>query len=140
MKVDTQEIRDIGRSVKLSVVEQALGLDCLVPAPGDAEITVGIASDVPSEVLARAVPGCLLVTALSNLNVIAVAAYTGMAGIVITSGYRPSEEVMTRARQEGIALYAAAVDTFDVVGKLSRLGILGSRVQPGGGGGGAVRK
>jgi predicted nucleic acid-binding protein len=124
----SEQICDIsGSGTKLSAVEQALALICLVAPREDAGIAIGLASDVLSEVLARAVKGCLLVTALSNLNAVAVAAYTGIAAIIITSGYRPSDEVVARARAEGIGLYATPAETFDVVGKLSRLGIQGRR-------------
>ena len=126
MKVETQQICDgRGTAVKLSSIERALSLACLAPAREDREITAGFASDVLSEVLGHAPQGCLLVTAQHNLNVIAVASYTDIAGIIVTSGYRPTEEVLARAREEGIALYSTPAQTFDVVGGLSRLGIQG---------------
>jgi hypothetical protein len=126
MKVEIQPVCDgTGNAVRLSLIESALSLVCLAPPREDRAIAAGFASDVLSEVLGRAPQGCLLVTAQHNLNVIAVAAYTDIAGIIVTSGYRPTDEVLARAREEGIALYTTQAQTFDVVGKLSRLGIQG---------------
>jgi hypothetical protein len=126
MKADNQQICDgTANAIRLSSIEKALSLICLATAREDREIAAGFASDVLSEVLGRAPQGCLLVTAQHNLNVIAVAAYTDIAGIIVTSGYRPTDEVLARARAEGIALYSTQAQTFDVVGKLSRLGIQG---------------
>lgn len=112
-------------TIKLSAIEKELSLDCLARPKMDREVRAGFASDVLSDVLARAPHGCVLVTALSNLNVIAVATYTDIAGIIVTSGYRPAEEVLTKAREEGIGLYATAAQTFEVVGRLCRLGLKG---------------
>jgi hypothetical protein len=115
-------------AVKLSAIEKALGLECLVPPREDWEIRSGFASDVLSEVLARAPRRCLLITVQNNLNAVAVAAYTDIAAILITSGRRPIEEVLLRAREEGIALYSTPAQTFDAIVDLSRLGIRGGRL------------
>jgi hypothetical protein len=117
------EVRE--SAVKLSRIEQALALACLVPPRQDAEVGTGLASDVLSQVLARASQGCILVTTQHNLNLIAVASHTEIAGVIITSGYRPGTEVLSRARAEGIGLYVTPLETFDVVGKLCLLGIRG---------------
>ena len=112
-------------TVTLGRIEKELALSCLAPPAADCEIRSGFASDVLSDVLARAPQGCVLVTALSNMNVIAVASYIGVAGVIMTSGYLPAEEVMTRASAEGIGLYATGATTFEVTGALSRLGVQG---------------
>jgi hypothetical protein len=126
MALESQQGRDAGGfAAKLSKIEEALSLVCQARPREDWEIATGFASDVLSEVLARAPQGCLLVTAQSSLNVIAVASYTEIAGIIVTSGYCPAEEVLLRAREEGIAVYTTPAQTFDVVGNLSRLGIQG---------------
>lgn len=114
-------------AVKLSLIEKDLALDCLVPPRQDFEVSRGLASDVLSQVLARASQGCLLVTTQHNLNLIAVASHTKIAGVVITSGYRPGSEVLARARAEKIGIYITPLETFDVVRKLSLLGIKGGR-------------
>jgi hypothetical protein len=114
-----------GNAIRLSRIAEELTLTCVAPPEDDLEVGTGFASDVLSEVLARAPQGCLLVTAQNNLNVIAVAAYTHLAGVIVTSGYQPGEEVLAKAREEGIGLYTTPAQTFDVVGRLARLGVQG---------------
>jgi hypothetical protein len=112
-------------SVSLSRVEQTLELSCLVHPAQDAEVGIGLACDVLSQVLVRASAGSILVTTQHNLNLIAVASHKKISGVIITSGYRPAAEVLARARAEGIGIYATRMETFDVVGKLCLLGIRG---------------
>jgi len=127
----SQELRTLAdvqaTAVKISRIEQALALVCLVHPKEDFKIGIGIASDVLSQILAQASRGCILVTTQSNLNLIAVASHIGIAAIIVTSGYRPGAEVLARAQSEGIGLYATPLETFDVVGSLSQLGIKGRR-------------
>lgn len=106
----------------------ALGLEEITPPQttnADVPITAGYASDLLSDVLAHAPHGGVLVTLQVHLNVIAVASHAGLQAVVFTSGRRPEQEVVQRAADERIALYAAAADTFEVVGRLYRLGVKG---------------
>jgi hypothetical protein len=115
----------------LSRIERELSLICLAPPAQDVEIDSGFASDILSEVLARASQGSLLVTSQSGLNVIAVASFAGIPGVIVTSGHEPAAEVVGKAREEGVGLYATSADTFDVVGTLARLGVAGRRPERG---------
>ena len=114
-------------ALKLSAIREALSLACLAPPPEDHAVEAGFASDVLSEVLSRAPRGCLLVTAQSSMNVVAVAAHARIAGVIITTGHTPAGEVVARAREEGVAIYATACETFEVVARLGLLGLNGSR-------------
>ena len=106
-------------------IEKELLLVCLAEPKQDREIDTGFVSDVLSEVLARAAHGSLLVTAQSGVNVVAVASFTDIPAVIVTSGHQPGEEVVSRAREEGIALYTTAAETFEVVAALARLGVAG---------------
>ena len=112
-------------AVKMSLIEQELALKCLVRSREDLEVSVGLASDVLSQILSHALRGCVLVTTQHSLNLIAVASHTKIAAIIITSGYRPGAEALARAQEEGIGLYTAPMETFDVAGSLYRMGITG---------------
>lgn len=114
-------------TVSLSRIEQTLELSCLVHPAQDAEVGIGLACDVLSQVLARASAGSILVTTQHSLNLIAVVSHKKIAGVIITAGYRPAAEVLARARTEGIGIYATRMETFDVAGKLCHLGIRGRR-------------
>lgn len=113
--------------VRISRVEHALALVCLVHPREDFEVSIGFVSDVLSQILAQALRGSILVTTQHSLNLIAVASHIGIAAIIITSGYRPGAEVLARAQSEGIGVYSTTLETFDVVGNLSQLGITGRR-------------
>jgi len=128
MSQKPQALADVRSNVmKLSGIARELALMCLVHPREDFEVSTGFASDTLSQILARATRGSILVTTQHSLNLVAVASHTGIAAIIVTSGYRPGAEVLARAQSEGIALYATPLETFDVVGSLSQLGIKGCR-------------
>ncbi len=97
----------------------------LETCPAEAEVSQGYASDLMSDVLARAPRGSLLATIQTHMNVVAVAAHARLAGIIFTGNRRPDADVVARAAQEGIALYCTAADTFEVAGRLYALGLRG---------------
>jgi hypothetical protein len=114
--------------MKLSGLVEALSLEEITPsnaANADADVVRGYASDLLSDVLAHAPAGGLLVTLQVHLNVIAVASHADLRAVVFASGRRPEDEVLQRAVEEGISLYVAADDTFQVVGRLYELGVKG---------------
>jgi hypothetical protein len=128
MSREQQALADVQlNTVRISRIEQELALTCLVHPRQDFAVSIGVASDVLSQVLARAQRGSVLVTTQHSPNLIAVAAHIGIAAVIITSGYRPGAEVLARAQSEGIGVYATLSESFDVVGNLSRLGIKGRR-------------
>lgn len=114
--------------MKLDDIVRELGLTELTPpAPDDgADIDRGYASDLLSDVLAHAPAGGLLVTLQVHLNVIAVASHAELAAVVFAAGRKPDDEVVQRATAEGLRLYSAPADTFDLVGRLYALGVKGS--------------
>jgi hypothetical protein len=114
--------------MKLSGLAEARSLEEITPPSGAnaaAEIVQGYASDLLSDVLAHAPAGGLLVTLQVHLNVIAVASHADLRAVVFASGRRPEDEILARAVEEGITLYVAAEDTFEVVGRLYELGVKG---------------
>jgi len=114
--------------MKLEQIVDELGLTELSPPAADTvdvDITRGYASDLLSDVLANAPSDGILVTLQVHLNVIAVAGHADLAAVVFAGGRRPDEDVVAKAAEEGIALYAVQSDTFEVVGRLHGLGIKG---------------
>ena len=114
--------------MKLADIIQSLGLEELTPQLADAsdtEVTHGYASDLLSDVLAHAPAGGLLVTLQVHLNVVAVASHADLCAVIFSSERRPEDEVIARAVEEGVSLFATDADTFDVVGRLYQLGVKG---------------
>lgn len=116
--------------MKLDDIARELGFVALTPdlseKKGDAEITHGYASDLLSDVLAHAPEGGLLVTLQVHLNVVAVASHAELAAVVFAGSRTPEDVVLAKAVDEGVALYSAPADTFEIVGRLYALGIKGT--------------
>jgi hypothetical protein len=114
--------------MRLQELVQALDLEELTPRVAgdtDADIAYGYASDLLSDVLAHAPAGGVLVTLQVHLNVIAVASHSGLRAVIFSSGRVPQDDIISRAVDEGLSLFVSPADTFDVVGRLYRLGVKG---------------
>jgi len=114
--------------VKLSELAEKLDLKDVAPAvrwDKEVDVSHGYASDLLSDVLARARRGALLVTIQVHMNVVAVATHAGLAAVVFASGMVPDEAVVKKAVEEDIRLYASDKSTFDIVGQLYAMGLRG---------------
>jgi hypothetical protein len=80
-------------------------------------------SDLLSDVLASAKPGMLWVTVQVHRNVVSVAATKDIAAVLFTCGRQPDASVIAEAEEEGIALLATPLTTYEVAGKLWEAGI-----------------
>jgi hypothetical protein len=85
--------------------------------------TGGYASDLLSCVMAGAKKGYLWITLQAHLNVVAIAALTEVAAVIITEGAQPDAASITRADQQGVTLLSTSQTTYKVNGKLWELGI-----------------
>jgi hypothetical protein len=114
--------------MKLSEIAKKLHLECLTPelkSETEADVTRGYASDLLSDVLANAPQGSVLVTVQVHMNVLAVCLNAGVAGVIFAHGRTPDEAVRKKAVAERLPLYLSREPAFDVVGKLSALGVTG---------------
>jgi hypothetical protein len=112
----------------LSHVARTLKLRCLTPELDEqmqAEVVTGYASDLLSDVLARAPAGAVLVTIQAHINTIAVALHARLSGVILAGGHEPDKTVIDRATDERIPLFVATEPTFEVVGRLYDLGLRG---------------
>ena len=91
----------------------------------NAEAARAMVSDVPSDVLSLARSGTLLVTAQSELNMLAVAAHNQLAAVLLTSGARPDEAMAGRACEKNVPLLGTELTSFDAAGRLYGLGLRG---------------
>ncbi len=102
-----------------------LGLSTIVPAQEDIVVQGGYVSDLLSDVMGRAEAGSVWVTVQSHQNIVAVAALADLAGIIIVNGVQPEAAVISKAREQGVAVYGTTGDAFNTVGKLYALGVMG---------------
>jgi len=87
------------------------------------EVSGGVTCDLLSVVMSRASKGDLWMTVQSHPNIVAVAVLAGLAGIVITHGFEPDPDTLSKAEEEGIPLLTTPASSFEVSGKLSTLGV-----------------
>jgi predicted transcriptional regulator len=89
----------------------------------DREVKGGYVSDLLSDVMANSREGDVWVTIQGHPNIVAVATLRDLVGIILANGRKPDTETVQRADEEKIPLLCTSLPTFEVVGRLSRLGI-----------------
>ena len=99
----------------VKALSEALGLEAVCMPEPDREVSGGYAGDLLSWVMGRAASGDAWVTIMSNLNIIAVASLSGVAGVVVTESAELAPEIVERAKMQGINLFRSAKDTFGTV-------------------------
>jgi hypothetical protein len=114
--------------MNLSQIASDLKLRILTPGLHDrmqTEVTTGYASDLLSDVLAKAPAGALLVTIQAHVNTIAVALHANLSAVILAGGREPEPGVLDRAIDERIPLFVAAEPAFEIVGRLYACGLRG---------------
>ena len=89
------------------------------------EVTGGYASDLLSDVIAHSRKGNVWITIQTHPNIVAVATMKELSGIILTGGRQPEPETLQKAEQEGTPILASPLFTFELVGRLYRMGISG---------------
>lgn len=89
----------------------------------EAEVTSGGGADLMSDVLAFAQEGMLLMTGLTNPQVVRTAEMAGTAAIVFVRGKIPPPETIALAAQRGIPLLASQFTMFETCGRLFLAGL-----------------
>ena len=94
-------------------------------AHADADITSAYAGDMLSDVLALGSQPDVLLTGLLNPQVIRTAEMLDMHCIIFVRGKTPAEEVLTLAREKGIAVISTQRGMFTASGLLYGAGLRG---------------
>lgn len=90
---------------------------------GEGELKRGYTCDLLSEVMAKAETDTVWFTVQSHVNVIAVAAITGIRAIVLCNGHKFDEEAIEKAKDEKISLFTTPLNAFEAGGKLYNKGL-----------------
>jgi len=93
----------------------------------DREIKYCFAADLMSDVLRYARVGSLLLTGLTNNQVLQVALLMDLKGIVFVRGKVPTKDVIGEAAAMGLPLLTTDLQMFDSCGKLYAHGLKGGR-------------
>ena len=91
----------------------------------DREVEVGCGSDLMSDVLAFIKPDSLLLTGLTNPQVIRTAEMADIKAICFVRGKQPGKEVIALAKEKEIVLLATSLPMFEACGRLYRNGLAG---------------
>jgi len=90
------------------------------------EVHTAFGADLMSDVLAFADSGCLLLTGLTNPQVIRTADVLDIAAIILVRGKRPPPETLRAAADKNIPVLATKYILFESAGRLYEKGIVGS--------------
>jgi hypothetical protein len=111
--------------MKLKQIINILKAEVIVDQEVDQEIKTGCGSDLMSDVLAFTKPGSLLLTGITNIQVIYTASAVGIKAICFVRGKRPPKETVESAKKKNIALMMTKLPMFESCGRLYRKGLLG---------------
>jgi len=106
------------------IIDQ-LNLTVLTEPRDFASITTvgGYSSDLLSCVMAGAKKGFIWTTLQAHLNIVAVAALTEVAAVIITENAQPDAASISKANQQGVVLLSTPRPTYEINGKLWEIGI-----------------
>ncbi len=91
----------------------------------DQEVQMGCGADLMSDVLAFSREGAILMTGLTNPQVVRTAELAGITAIVFVRGKLPPPETVTLAEEKGIPLLASKYTMFETCGRLYQAGLPG---------------
>jgi predicted transcriptional regulator len=97
----------------------------------DMEVTTGFAADLMSDVLAIAKAGGLLLTGLTNPQIVRTSDVLDIAAIIMVRGKLPLPETIQLAEELQIPILSTKYILFEAAGKLYAKGIVGCVKQVG---------
>ncbi len=89
------------------------------------EIKMGCGCDLMSDVLAFIKPESLLLTGLTNTQVIRTAEMADIAAVCFVRGKKPDEETIRLAKSKNIPLLMTQLPMFESCGQLHKNGLIG---------------
>jgi predicted transcriptional regulator len=110
-------LEEIKRILKADVITDAKNLQM--------EIKMGCGCDLMSDVLAFIKSESLLLTGLTNKQVVRTAEISDIKAICFVRGKRPDEEVTRLAESKGIPLLMTQLPLFESCGRLYKNGLCG---------------
>ena len=114
MNIETKEVKEI---LNADVI---VGEDKL-----DIEVKTAFGADLMSDVLAFAKAGSLLLTGLTNTQVVRIANVLDIAAIILVRGKKPPAEAISLAKDLQIPILTTKYILFETAGRLYAKGIVG---------------
>ena len=109
------QLRDALKAIDGKVITMGVDLDI--------SVQMGCGADLMSDVLAFTHADTLLLTGLTNPQVVRTADMAGIRAIVFVRGKLPPAETVALARDKGIPLLASKYTLFETAGRLYAAGL-----------------
>ncbi len=91
----------------------------------DIEVKTAFSADLMSDVLAFAKPGSIMITGLTNPQIVRIASIVDNSAILVVRGKIPPEETLTLAEELDIPVLSTRYILFETSGRLYANGIVG---------------
>jgi len=91
----------------------------------DTDVVMGCGADLMSDVLAFAERGALLLTGLTNMQVVRTSMMAEIAAVCFVRGKRPPKETVEIAAEADLPLLSTRLPMFEACGRLYREGLKG---------------
>jgi hypothetical protein len=111
--------------MKLKQIIKILKAELLTSKKGDPDIKMCGGSDLMSDVLFYVKPESMLLTGLTNLQVIYTASTAGIRVICFVRGKKPPKETVELAEKKNVVLITTKFPMFESCGRLHEKGLLG---------------
>ncbi len=109
--------------MRLSEIIESVPLKVEVDSDLEREVTGGYIGDLLSQVMAQAKNGNIWITIQGHQNIIAVAALLNLSGIIIASGVAPAQNMLEKAREEGINIFTSKANSYQLACQLHSAGV-----------------
>jgi predicted transcriptional regulator len=109
------QLRDVLKAIDGKVITAGVDLDI--------SVRMGCGADLMSDVLAFTHADTLLLTGLTNPQVVRTADMAGIRAIVFVRGKLPPAETVALAREKSIPLMASKYTLFETAGRLFQAGL-----------------
>ena len=100
--------------MKISELKSCLQLEEIVVIDPEREVEGAYVGDLLSWVMTRLSANHAWITIMSNINAIAVASLSDASCIIFTENAEVSDDIISKAKQEGINLFKTNRSSFDV--------------------------
>jgi hypothetical protein len=111
--------------MKLKQITRILEASVIAAGNNDLDIKMGCGSDLMSDVLIYIKSGSILLTGLTNIQVIYTASTAGIEAVCFVRGKKPPRETVELAEKKKIALITTDLPMFESCGRLHKKGLRG---------------
>ncbi len=109
--------------MNIKKAKKLLGLNVLVEINPELEIETACGSDLMSDVLAFSSSKTILLTGLTNIQVVRTAEMIDLKAVIFVRNKTPEQETIELAQKKGISLYKAPYSLFACCGLLYQAGV-----------------